>query len=126
MNKILIVDDEPHIVKLLERFLTLKGFKTQGVGDGAKALEIIKSAAEINLIIIDMKMPGVSGISVLKEMHAMNKDIPVIILSGCPVAEGGDYDDLKSTGYNPDEVLCKPMDLFALLDIINKKIARKN
>lgn len=126
MNKILIVDDEPHIVKLLERFLSLKGFEAQGAGDGAKALEIIKSAADINLIIIDMKMPGVSGINVLKEMKAMDKDIPVVILSGCPVAEGGDYDDLKGMGYNPDEVLCKPMDLFALLDIINRKITKEN
>lgn len=126
MNKILIVDDEPHIVKLLERFLALKGFETQGVGDGVKALELIKSDTGINLIIIDMKMPGVSGIDVLKEMKAMHKNIPIIILSGCPIAEGGDFDDLTSVSYNPDEVLCKPMDLFALLDIINKKLAQKN
>lgn len=126
MHKILVVDDEPHIVKLLERFLSLKGFAVLAVADGKKAIEMIRANTSIDLIITDLKMPNLSGIEVLKEMMAMTKDIPFVILSGCPIAEGKDYDDLKSIGYNPDEILCKPMDLFVLLDIINKKLAEKN
>ncbi len=126
MTKILVVDNEPHIVKLLEKFLSFKGFEVLGAGDGKEALEIIKSNIRIDLMIIDMKMPKITGIEVLKEMKTMNKDIPVIILSGDPVVEGSDYDDLKNIGYNVDEILGKPMDLFVLLDIINKKLSKKN
>ena len=126
MSKIMVVDDEPNIVKLLEKFLSLKGFEVLGLVDGKKALELIKIDTRIDLIIIDMKMPNMSGISVLKEIKAMNKNIPAIILSGCPDVEGRDSEDLKTIGHNADEVLCKPMDLFVLLDIINKKLAKKN
>ena len=126
MSKIMVVDDEPHIVKLLEKFLSLKGFEVLGVGDGKKALELIKTNSDIDLIIIDMKMPDFSGINVLKEIKTMNKNIPAIILSGCPDVETNDCEDLKTMGFNAEEVLCKPMDLFVLLDIINKMLAKKN
>lgn len=122
MYKILILDDEPCIVNLLKKFLSLKGFDPVGVGSGKEALEIMKSNSDLNLIITDMKMPDFSGIDILREMKAINKNIPIIILSGCPITEGSEYDELKNLNYNPDEIFCKPMDLFALLDIINKKL----
>lgn len=126
MPKVMVIDDEPYIVKLLERFLTLKGFEAVGVEDGAKALELITPDSGVDLIITDMKMPGFSGIDIVKKISDINKNIPIIILSGCPIAQGSDFDNLNNMGYNPDEILCKPIDLFALLDIINKKLAKNN
>ncbi|MFH1339332.1 MAG: response regulator [Candidatus Omnitrophota bacterium] len=119
MHKILVVDDEPQIVELLEELLRKWGFEAMTAADGEKAIEIIRSGEKINLMILDIKMPGITGVGVLKEMRRLNRKIPVIILSGSLDLDTS-IDDLKKMGYN--NIVNKPIDLFALLDMIKKEL----
>ena len=68
-DTILIVDDEPDIVNLTEKFLKLEGLKTITCSNGKEAMEIIeKRHEEIALILLDIMMPGKSGYTVLEEI----------------------------------------------------------
>jgi CheY-like chemotaxis protein len=121
MPKILVVDDEPEIVNILEAFLTKMGYEVLTALGGEKAIEIINSQAEIDLMILDSRMPRVRGIDVLREMRRINRDIPFIVLTGS-MGMQRDIDKLKEVGYNKVDTLYKPVDLFQLLEMIKKKL----
>jgi DNA-binding response OmpR family regulator len=116
-NRILVVDDEEEIAKLLEEFLNKKGFEVIIALDGQKAIETIKTEKNIDLLILDLKMPAVNGVDVLQELRRLNKEIPVIILSGSLDLRNF-IDNLKKLNYNEKNILYKPIDLFELLKII--------
>jgi len=121
MYKIAIVDDEPEIVKVFEEFLSKMGYEVITASDGETALEIIKSNETPDLLVMDLKMPKVNGIEVLKRMREKNRSIPIIILSG--LAGIADYvDDLKGLGYNDTEILHKPVEFHELLEMIKKRL----
>jgi DNA-binding NtrC family response regulator len=126
MRRILIVDDELNILKVLEKFLTLKGFEVMCANRGEDALKNISSEATIDLIIVDLRMPQISGIDILKHVGSTRKKIPAIILSGCPLLEPQDSAALESLGYSEKDIYCKPVDLFSLLDVVNEKLPPQN
>jgi DNA-binding response OmpR family regulator len=77
---ILIVDDEPDIVNLTDKFLKLGDFKTITCGNGREALEILEEKHdEISLVLLDLMMPGLSGYSVLEKIKS-NEDFSDIIV----------------------------------------------
>lgn len=83
-NKILIVDDEPDIVNLASKFLSLENFETLPCSNGKEALEIIEEKKdEIILVLLDIMMPGKSGYSVLEEIKENEKynDILVVLFT---------------------------------------------
>ena len=78
---ILIVDDESKIRRLLAQNLELEGFDVQTASDGAQALEVYnKSVEKPDLILLDLMMPEIDGMSMLKRLRK-SSDVPVIILS---------------------------------------------
>ena len=119
MYKILVVDDKLEIVKLLEIFFTKKGFEVVTALGGEKAIEILHSETKIDLMVLDMKMPLIRGMDVLKEMKKLNKGWPVIILSGSIDMEKY-IKELKDLGYHQSHYLIKPVDLDLLLDTVKK------
>jgi len=124
MYKILAVDDEPRIAEVLHEFLTKAGFDVKNVLGGREAIEIIKSDIKIDLMVLDMKMPKVTGFDVIKEMERISKKLPTIILTGSIDAEkylGG----LRVLGYTREDILHKPVDLFELLDAVKKKLQQQ-
>jgi two-component system response regulator (stage 0 sporulation protein F) len=116
-NRILVVDDEEEIAKLLEEFLNKKGYRVITALGGQKAIEVIKRQECIDLMILDLKMPAVNGVDVLQELRRLNKQIPVIILSGSLDLQNF-IDDFKKLNYNEKNILYKPLDLFELLKVI--------
>ncbi len=116
-NRILVVDDEEEIAKLLEEFLNKKGYQVITVLGGQEAIETIKRQECIDLMILDLKMPAVNGLDVLQELRRLNKQIPVIILSGSLDLQNF-IDELKKLNYNEKDILYKPIDLFELLKAI--------
>jgi DNA-binding NtrC family response regulator len=121
MYKILVVDDEPGIAKLLQDFLVKSGFAvTQSLG-GEEALKILNSETKTDLMVLDMKMPKLTGMDVLKEMEGIKRKIPTIILTGSVDAEKY-LIDLAKFGYTEKDILYKPVDLFLLLDMVKKKL----
>ena len=121
MHKILVVDDEPDIVKILEILLAKSGFEGVSAIGGEKALEILHSGVNVDLAILDVKMPGIKGIDVLKAMKSMNREWPVIILSGSIDMKKHEL-ETKDVGFQHVVYITKPVDLDMLLDAVRKAL----
>ena len=78
--KILVVDDEIRMRKLVRDFLVKKDYIVLEAGDGEEALEIFYKHNDISLVLLDVMMPKLDGFSVLKEIRKVSK-VPVIILT---------------------------------------------
>jgi DNA-binding NtrC family response regulator len=79
-DKILIVDDEPFNLDLLEQELTDRGYAVERARDGAEALRKIESLRP-DLVLLDYMMPGMSGLDVLRELQSTESDVPVIVMT---------------------------------------------
>ena len=121
MYKILAVDDEQGISSILERFLQKSGFEVLIAEGGQLAVDIISSNDDIDLIVLDIKMPGISGVDVLRELAKTNNKTPVVILSGS-IGVQENVDELNKLGYDEEQILYKPIDLMELLEKIKEKL----
>ena len=121
MHKILIVDDEEGIVDIMERLLLYNGFGAIRAIGGKKAVEVLESGTEIDLMIVDMKMPKVDGLAVLTKARELGKTFPVIILTGSINMELSINSFIK-LGFKRDDILYKPVDLSDVLDKVKKKL----
>jgi len=122
MKKILVVDDELRIIKILEEFLAIKGFEVVTSLGAENIWEILAGDKTIDLIILDMKMPKTSGMVILKEMKERKINIPVIIFTGS-VDMKKYRNELKEMGYDYLDALYKPVNLQELLDKVNSKLS---
>jgi DNA-binding NtrC family response regulator len=80
-NRILVVDDEVGIRDLLSKTLALAEYEVETVGDAAMALERIREA-DYDLVIADLKMPGMDGLTLIRQVKQIRPDLPVIIITG--------------------------------------------
>ncbi|MBI5327162.1 MAG: response regulator [Deltaproteobacteria bacterium] len=78
---ILTIDDDRSIRELLTDSLAENGYNAEAVGDGKKAIEIIKNKG-FDCIVVDLKMPGMTGIDILKSVKLLDPDAMVIIMTG--------------------------------------------
>lgn len=83
-KSVLIVDDDPTQRRILQAVIEKSGFSTLQAPDGDSALDIVLTTGErkVDLILLDLVMPGRSGMETLKEIHAKKPDLPVIVLTG--------------------------------------------
>jgi excisionase family DNA binding protein len=79
--RILVVDDEQAVRDLLAKTLTMADYDVDTAGDGPAALDQLR-AVEYDLLITDLKMPGMDGLSVIREARRQSPDLPVIIITG--------------------------------------------
>lgn len=79
--RILVVDDEQAVRDLLAKTLTMADYDVDAAPDGASAIERLR-AVEYDLLITDLKMPGMDGLSVIREARRIMPDLPVIIITG--------------------------------------------
>lgn len=103
-EKILVVDDEEEILNLLEIYLSNEGYTVIKAIDGYSALDILK-IEKPHLIVLDIMMPGIDGIEVLKEIRK-NINIPIIMLS----AKGQNTDKITGLLTGADDYITKPFD----------------
>lgn len=101
--KILVVDDESRMRKLVKDFLTKKNFQVLEAGDGEEAMDIFYKEKDIALLILDVMMPKMDGWEVLKTVREHSK-VPVIMLT----ARTEETDELKGFEYGADEYISKP------------------
>ena len=119
-KRILIVDDEARIVDIIGEFLTLGGYTVEKAYNGQQGIDIINKKA-VDLIVLDEKMPGMSGMEMLKKIKGMKLNIPVIVLTGSVnVAEIKQY---KKKLYK--HLLYKPIRIAELEKLIKKILASK-
>lgn len=81
MKKILCVDDEPINLMIIEVNLMAEGYDVYKVENGTAALQMLKEIKP-QLVLLDIMMPGISGIDTLKEIKKIDPDVPVIMVSG--------------------------------------------
>ena len=101
--KILVVDDEIRIRKLVRDFLIKQNYEVLEAGDGEEALDLFYQEKGIALIILDVMMPKLNGYQVCKEIRE-SSDVPVIMLT----AKAEEQDELSGFEYGADEYIAKP------------------
>ena len=83
---ILVVDDDVPIQILMQSLLREFGFEPVTAGSGDQALEVVRGGLRPDLVLLDMNMPGMSGVDALRALRAELDSVPIVILSGEPIA----------------------------------------
>jgi DNA-binding NtrC family response regulator len=118
--KVLLVDDEIAFVNTLAQRLRLRKLLVDTVYDGEQALTYIKDI-EPDVIVLDLKMPGLHGIEVLREIKKIKREIQVIILTG----HGTDKDEEEARKLGGFDFLRKPVDIDLLIRKIKEAFSEK-
>jgi DNA-binding response OmpR family regulator len=101
-QRVLVVDDEPAIRDIVRRYLTAEGFEVAEARDGGEALDGV-AASEPDLVVLDVLMPGMDGLDVLRRLRATS-DVYVILLT----AKADEVDKLVGLTIGADDYLTKP------------------
>jgi two-component system nitrogen regulation response regulator NtrX len=109
-KRVLIVDDEESVRSSLEKLLAFEKYATFSAPDGETALEAV-TGERIDLVLLDIKMPGMDGIEVLQKIKEMRGDLPVVIISG----HGTISTAVEATKLGAFDFLEKPIDMDRLL-----------
>ena len=120
--KILIVEDDKSIASFIGRGLKESGFVTDEINDGAEALDLIRSNPTYGLIVLDLMLPGLDGLSILSEMRKTGIKTPVIILS----AKRSVDDRVRGIQVGGDDYITKPFSFSELLVRIQALLRRSN
>ncbi|UVI27469.1 response regulator transcription factor [Paenibacillus spongiae] len=119
MNRhILIVDDDPKIAQLIEIYLSNEGYTVSKAGDGLSALEIMKEDG-IDLVILDIMMPGLDGLSVCMQIRE-TKTTPILMIS----AKDGDMDKITGLMTGADDYMVKPFNPLELIARVKSLLRR--
>ena len=105
---ILVVEDEKHLATGIKYNLEAEGYRVTTVADGPAALAVVDTnAIDIELVILDLMLPGMSGYAVCESLRARDKHLPVLILSARTLAE----DRARGFDVGANQYLTKPFDL---------------
>ena len=118
-SRILVVEDEIHLAEGLKLNLTLKGHDVMIAPDGNAALLKWKQW-QPDLIVLDIMLPGIDGLSVLRNIRLEDERIPILILS----ARGDPDDRIKGFSYGVDDYLAKPFNLDEFLLRVKRLLTR--
>ena len=115
--KVLLVDDEKEFVTTLAERLELRGFQVLIATDGEEALKFFDTDLP-QVVVLDLMMPGLSGMEVLKRMKAIDFKIPVILLTG----HGATKDGIRGMQLGALDYLMKPIDINELISKLNDAV----
>ena len=116
-NNILVIDDEDGIRNILQDILSHKGYAVKTVSKGEEGLKILDSE-NVDLVLLDLVMPGLSGFDVLKTIHRRNPALPILIIS----AHGDIQTAVKTTRMGAIDFIEKPVDADILLKRIEENL----
>jgi DNA-binding response OmpR family regulator len=119
--KILVVDDESRMRKLVRDFLVRNNFEVIEAEDGAKAIDIFFATSDIALILLDVMMPNMDGWQVCREIRAYSK-VPIIMLT----ARADEQDELQGFQLGVDEYIVKPFSPKILVARVEAVLRRTN
>jgi CheY-like chemotaxis protein len=117
-RRILVVDDEEMVRDLLARFLSERGYLPSPAADGAQALELFRSQP-FDLVLSDVRMPGLSGLQLLQAVKEVNPRVPVVLISGFGEVETV-VEALKAGAEN---FLAKPLKLEMLEKVVEQSLS---
>ncbi|HEY3997475.1 MAG TPA: response regulator [Candidatus Xenobia bacterium] len=121
-KKVLLVDDDEHILRSLRTYLEMESFEVETAGGGAEALQKVGTMAP-DLIVLDVMMPQMDGFQVLEALKGQpaTENIPIIMLT----AKGQDPDVLKGYQRGASCYMTKPVNYNELVDNINLVFAQE-
>ena len=119
-NKVLIVDDDEHIVELIKLYMDKEGFDTVTANNGKKAVELFKSEAPA-IVILDVMMPEMDGWQVCREVRGYS-EVPIIMLT----ARSDERDELQGFELGVDEYISKPFSPKILVARVEAILRRTN
>ncbi len=118
--RVLVVDDDEDICLYLREFLTREGFKVQTVSKPAEALVEIRQGRH-QIVLLDVVLPGVEGVELLRQVRAIDSDICVVVMTGYPSVQSA-VDSMKAAAF---DYLQKPFDLEQLRAVMDRAIREK-
>jgi DNA-binding response OmpR family regulator len=118
--KVLVVDDEADFCELVVKRLIAGKMTAEGIQDGAKALEVLKHK-DVDVVVLDVKMPGLGGIEILRWIKANTPGVEVIMLTGDHSVEAG----IKGMQLGAFDYVIKPVPMNELLDKIRQAYEKR-
>jgi DNA-binding response OmpR family regulator len=118
-KRIFIIEDDSHIAEGIQLNLSLQGYDVYLASDGVAGLNQWKEIRP-DLIILDIMLPGIDGLSILKSIRLENERLPILILS----AKGDPEDRIKGLAFGVDDYLAKPFNLEELLLRVERLLKR--
>ena len=119
---VLVVDDDPHLQKLMKKFLQLEGFTSVLAGNGQEALTYLRGGGGASCIVLDLRMPVMDGwaFRVEQRQDPNLRDIPVVVLSAAmdPAQEAARLGAIAGLG--------KPLDIARLLNLVAQYCPRRS
>ena len=119
MYNILVVDDDKEIVNAIDIYLSKEGYNVIKAYDGMEALKVVEKNDNIHLILLDIMLPKLDGISTANSIRK-DKSIPIIMLS----AKSEDYDKITGLNNGADDYITKPFNPLELIARVNSQIRR--
>ncbi len=113
--QVLVVDDEPAIVAIYKRILTAEGFVVETATNGRVACEHVERRS-FDVIVSDLSMPEMDGLSLLRKVREKDLDVPVILITGAPSIETAQ----GAIEFGALRYLCKPLQLEELVSVVKK------
>jgi two-component system, cell cycle sensor histidine kinase and response regulator CckA len=119
---VLVIEDDPHMAKATSRLLRSIGFKVLLATTGQEAIEVCHARGdEIDVVLLDMVLPGMSGMETLRQMRSLRSGIKVILMSGHDKQESMDcFASMQLDGF-----VSKPFDYIELENVVRTAIARR-
>ena len=118
MYKILVVDDEANIRKLIAKYASFEGYQVEEASDGEQAVGLCRSGS-FDLIVMDIMMPGMDGLEMCRKIRETN-NIPIIMLS----ARSTDLDKILGLGTGADDYVVKPFNPLELTARVKSQLRR--
>jgi two-component system OmpR family response regulator len=122
MKHILIVEDEAHLAIGIKYNLEAEGYLVTMIGDGPAALNFLQQhPVTVDLIVLDLMLPGMSGYDVCDMLRQQGSDVPILMLSARTLTE----DRIRGFNVGTDVYLQKPFDLEELLSVVRNLLSRR-
>lgn len=119
-EKILIVDDDPGLSSLLERFFTSKGYRARAVAN-AEQMDRLLAREVFHLVVLDLMLPGEDGLSACRRLRAANNQVPIIMLT----AKGDELSRIRGLELGADDYLAKPFNPDELMARVKAVLRRQ-
>jgi two-component system response regulator ResD len=120
-GSVLVVDDEPTIAEIVSRYLERAGYEVRSAGDGELALQMV-SDQRPDLVVLDLMLPGVNGLEVMRRVRELDRDHVAIILL---TAKGEESDRVVGLRLGADDYIVKPFsptELVARVDAVLRRV----
>jgi len=115
-GRILIVDDQKGVRRLLEELFKKEGWEVQSAGDGQKAIDKVAALMpDLDLILMDLKMPNINGLEATRILMERNFHIPIIMMT----AYGENEVVKQALAAGAKKCISKPFDIMVLRDMVN-------